>query len=144
MRPFWYRIAVLTAVLTISFVMLIINIGFEVAGSTPDYSEFGFLAGSIPSFFILYPASSFVVVYLLRRFVLKHLDLGIRSGSVIGFIGSLIYFGMGLLNLMFEPTYPTFSVYGVEILILLSVACTFGGAVGSIWNQRSQLKAILS
>jgi hypothetical protein len=80
--------------------MLLINFGFEAAGSVPDFEGYGFLAGSLGSLFILYPLAAALLTSRISRSLFQRYSYApaeiARCGARIGLLGSMLYFAMGL------------------------------------------------
>ncbi|MEP6757165.1 MAG: hypothetical protein ABJA67_16795 [Chthonomonadales bacterium] len=139
MRPFWYRLAVAGAILSLSLFLLAINIVFEITGSVPDYPDLGFLAGGIPTYLFLYPFVCFGSMLYVRRRLQNRLELGMRRGGLIGILGSALYCGIGLVNSLSGATPPQHLVSALASVLVLIFVSGIGGALGAAWDQRRQL-----
>jgi hypothetical protein len=126
MRSKWI---VLAGSVVLAFLMVLLNVLFEVAGSVPDLPGCGFLAGGLGVLALLYPALACTTTYhFYRRFSFDSL----ARGGFLGAFGAAIYLGAGIGIALFRGRYEiassNLSIW-VVLYILLSFAGGFFGAV---------------
>lgn len=135
MRKIWFLIAAAGGAGLLALAMLLVNIGFELAGSLPDIDACGFLAGDLAALGIFYPLCAALIamriaVGLRRRYPDCERAI-LRCGVRIGLGGSALYLGVGLAAALAAPhgeRIPIAAWYVVAIYSALIVGAARGGA----------------
>lgn len=122
--------------LLVACCMLLINYGFEAAGSVPDFPACGFMAGSIWLLIMLYPAAAGVIAYYgttpaLRRARTPAASV-CRSAWIASGSGAILYFAAAALLLALQGRLGTTPPIAWCVSALCSVISAAGGGAGAL------------